>query len=225
VVRRGLTAWSGGAGSGQHEAAGVPYCCSAPQGHLSRAHSLRESCRPSGSWALTRPRLIASGDCANSAGSRGHSIAIAFRCGEGRNERLAEFAVDLVRINVDVLVTSRTAQVFAAEQATSVIPIVFAAGLGTPMALGPWTWLQLLRSRRTNGLVVGVLLTLSRVVPAVLHPLLRSHRAPRPCATCAGSPMMMPARDQTRRTSSETAWPGSGSGTGMSRSGLPAIMF
>jgi hypothetical protein len=50
-----------------------------------------------GSWALTRPRLIASGDCANSAGSSGHSIAIAFGCGEGRNERLAEFAADLVR--------------------------------------------------------------------------------------------------------------------------------
>src|SRR5262245_14268320 len=62
----------------------------------------------------------------------GHNIAIEFRWGEGRNERLAEFAADLVRINVDVIVTSGTPQVLAAKQATSVIPIVFAA-VGDPV--------------------------------------------------------------------------------------------
>jgi putative ABC transport system substrate-binding protein len=65
----------------------------------------------------------------------GHNIAIEFRWGEGRNERLAEFAADLVRINVDVIVTSGTPQVLAAKQATSVIPVVFAA-VGDPVGTG-----------------------------------------------------------------------------------------
>jgi putative ABC transport system substrate-binding protein len=49
-------------------------------------------------------------------------------CGQyrqGRTERFAELATDLVRLKVDVIVTLGTA-VSAAKQATSVIPIVFA---------------------------------------------------------------------------------------------------
>jgi putative tryptophan/tyrosine transport system substrate-binding protein len=65
----------------------------------------------------------------------GRTIAIEYRWGEGRNERFAEIATEFVRRKVDVIVTSATAGVVAAKQATSVIPIVFAAA-GDPVGTG-----------------------------------------------------------------------------------------
>ncbi len=65
----------------------------------------------------------------------GRTIAIEYRWGEGRNERFAEIAAEFVRRKVDVIVTSATAAVVAAKQATSVIPIVFAAA-GDPVGTG-----------------------------------------------------------------------------------------
>src|SRR5947207_764968 len=65
----------------------------------------------------------------------GRTIAIEYRWGEGRNERFAEIAAEFVRRKVDVIVTSATAAVVAAKQATSVIPIVFAAA-GDPVDTG-----------------------------------------------------------------------------------------
>ena len=63
------------------------------------------------------------------------NVAIEYRWAEGRTERLAEFAAEFVRIKVDVIVTSATPPVIAAKQATSVIPIVFAA-VGDPVGTG-----------------------------------------------------------------------------------------
>jgi putative ABC transport system substrate-binding protein len=63
------------------------------------------------------------------------NVAIEYRWGEGRNERLAEFAAEFVRLKVNIIVTSGTPQVVAAKQATSVIPIVFAAA-GDPVGTG-----------------------------------------------------------------------------------------
>jgi ABC-type uncharacterized transport system substrate-binding protein len=54
-------------------------------------------------------------------------IVIEFRWAEGRYERLAELATELVRLNVDVLVTYGTPGVRAAKRATTTIPIVMAA--------------------------------------------------------------------------------------------------
>jgi putative tryptophan/tyrosine transport system substrate-binding protein len=65
----------------------------------------------------------------------GRTIAIEYRWGEGRNERFAEIAAEFVRRKVDVIVTSATAAVVVAKQATSVIPIVFAAA-GDPVGTG-----------------------------------------------------------------------------------------
>ena len=65
----------------------------------------------------------------------GQSIAIEYRWAEGRTERAAEIATELVRHKVDVVVTSGTAVVVAAKQATSDIPIVFAAA-GDPVGTG-----------------------------------------------------------------------------------------
>ena len=58
-------------------------------------------------------------------GNRG--VVIEFRWAEGRYERLAELATELVRLNVDVLVTYGTPGIRAAKRATTTIPIVMAA--------------------------------------------------------------------------------------------------
>jgi putative tryptophan/tyrosine transport system substrate-binding protein len=57
----------------------------------------------------------------------GRNVAIEVRWAEGRSERFAEIAAELVRLKVDVIVTYATPPVLAAKQATSAIPIVFAS--------------------------------------------------------------------------------------------------
>src|SRR5215471_15321910 len=56
----------------------------------------------------------------------GRTIAVEYRWAEARPERFAEIAAEFARLKVDVIVTLGGA-VLAAKQATSVIPIVFAA--------------------------------------------------------------------------------------------------
>src|SRR4051794_20307969 len=67
--------------------------------------------------------------------SEGHTVAIEHRWAEGRSERFAELAAELVGLKVDVIVTHGTATIVAAKRATSVIPIVFAAA-GDPVGTG-----------------------------------------------------------------------------------------
>jgi putative ABC transport system substrate-binding protein len=55
----------------------------------------------------------------------GRTVAIEYRWAEGRSDRYAHLAAELVGLKVDVIVTAGAA-VLAAKQATSVIPIVFA---------------------------------------------------------------------------------------------------
>ena len=57
----------------------------------------------------------------------GRTISIEYRWAQGRSEDYAENAAELVRLKVDVIVTSTTPPSLAAKQATAVIPIVFAA--------------------------------------------------------------------------------------------------
>jgi putative ABC transport system substrate-binding protein len=59
-------------------------------------------------------------------------IGIEYRWAEGHAERFAGIAAEFVRLKVDVIVTSSTPSVIAAKQATSTIPIVFAAA-GDPV--------------------------------------------------------------------------------------------
>ena len=61
----------------------------------------------------------------------GRTVTIEYRWAEGRNERAAEIAAEFVRLKVDVIVAQGTPSVIAAKQATSVIPIVFAAPVGS----------------------------------------------------------------------------------------------
>ena len=65
----------------------------------------------------------------------GHNLAIDYRWAEGRSERYAEIAAEFVRLKVDVIVTVTTPVALAAKQATSVIPIVFAA-VSNPVGTG-----------------------------------------------------------------------------------------
>ena len=64
----------------------------------------------------------------------GRTVAIEVRWAEGRTERFAEIATEFVRLKVDVIVTAGP-PVFAAKQATSVIPIVFAT-VADPLGTG-----------------------------------------------------------------------------------------
>jgi putative tryptophan/tyrosine transport system substrate-binding protein len=57
----------------------------------------------------------------------GRNLVIQYRWAEGRFDRSSEIMTEFVRLKVDVIVTHGTANVIAAKQATSVIPIVFAA--------------------------------------------------------------------------------------------------
>ena len=57
----------------------------------------------------------------------GRNLAIEYRWAEGRNERYAEAAAELVRLKVDIIVTVATPATLAAKRATTVIPIVFGA--------------------------------------------------------------------------------------------------
>jgi putative ABC transport system substrate-binding protein len=64
------------------------------------------------------------------------NVSIEFRWAEDRNERLPEFAADLVRRRVNVITTlSATQAALAAKAATQTIPIVFQVG-SDPVAIG-----------------------------------------------------------------------------------------
>ena len=65
----------------------------------------------------------------------GRTIVIEYRWAEGHDERLAEIAAEFVRRKVDVIVTWGSEAAIIAKQATSVIPIVFAA-MGDPLGTG-----------------------------------------------------------------------------------------
>jgi putative ABC transport system substrate-binding protein len=65
----------------------------------------------------------------------GKNINMEFRWAEGKYERLPELATDLVRLNVDILVTHGTPGTQAAKRATITIPIVMAIS-GDAVATG-----------------------------------------------------------------------------------------
>jgi putative tryptophan/tyrosine transport system substrate-binding protein len=67
--------------------------------------------------------------------TEGENVAIVYRWTEGLKDRLAEIAAEFARLKVDVIVTSASEGVIVAKQATSAIPIVFAA-TSDPVAAG-----------------------------------------------------------------------------------------
>ena len=65
----------------------------------------------------------------------GENLVIEDRSADGRPERLAELAIELVRAKVDVIVPRGTPAALAAKNATAVIPIV-AIEVGAPVETG-----------------------------------------------------------------------------------------
>jgi ABC-type uncharacterized transport system substrate-binding protein len=64
------------------------------------------------------------------------NIAIEFRSADDNLDRLAGLAGELVRLNVDVIVTTTTPAAIAASKATKTIPIVFILLAADPVAAG-----------------------------------------------------------------------------------------
>ena len=65
----------------------------------------------------------------------GKSIAIEYRWGEGRYERLRNLASELVRMKVDVIVSWGTPAILAVKKATLTMPVVM-VGIGDPIGAG-----------------------------------------------------------------------------------------
>jgi putative ABC transport system substrate-binding protein len=65
----------------------------------------------------------------------GKSIALEERSSQGRHERFSDLASELVRLNVNIIVTWGTPATLAAKQATTTIPIVMASA-GDPVRSG-----------------------------------------------------------------------------------------
>ena len=65
----------------------------------------------------------------------GQNVLIEYRSADGRTERFADLAIELVRLKVDVIVTRGEPAALAAKHATATIPIVMASS-GDPAVSG-----------------------------------------------------------------------------------------
>ena len=63
----------------------------------------------------------------------GQNLVIEYRSGDGREERFPDLAIELARLNVDLILARGTPAALAAKNATRIIPIV-AVGIGDPVA-------------------------------------------------------------------------------------------
>jgi len=65
----------------------------------------------------------------------GHNLRIEYRFAEGKLDRLVGFAAELVRLNVDVMITGGTPGTRAAQRATRTIPLIMTV-VGDPIEAG-----------------------------------------------------------------------------------------
>ena len=93
----------------------------------------------------------------------GRNMHIEFRSAEGKSERLAGLAAELVRLKVDILVAAQTPAITAAKKATDHIPIVM-AGAGDPVGTGLIASLS-----RPGGNITGTSSTTAEVGGKVLE--------------------------------------------------------
>ena len=66
----------------------------------------------------------------------GQNVAFEYRSADGKMERLPTLAADLVRLNVDLIITSTAPAAHAAKGASTAIPIVMVGVNYDPLALG-----------------------------------------------------------------------------------------
>jgi putative ABC transport system substrate-binding protein len=102
------------------------------------------------------------------------NVVVEIRSADGKPERYADFAADLVRLKVDVIVADGNAAIEAARQATTSIPIIMAAA-SDPVAAGFAPSLARPRGNITgltvqsSDLVGKALQLLKEVVPSLLR--------------------------------------------------------
>ena len=65
----------------------------------------------------------------------GQNLIVEYRSSDGHIERFPQLATDLIRLNVDIIITRGTPAALAAKKATATIPIVMAA-IGEPVETG-----------------------------------------------------------------------------------------
>jgi putative ABC transport system substrate-binding protein len=95
-------------------------------GYLSNLSPSTESARTEGIRLALRKRGYI----------EGKNIAIEFRYGEGKPDRAAELAAELVRLKVDIILVAGEPAIRAAMNATKTIPIVLAGAGPDPVELG-----------------------------------------------------------------------------------------
>ena len=76
----------------------------------------------------------------------GRNIALEYRAAEGKLERLPDLAAELVRLNVDIIISESTPATAAAKKATATIPIIMES-VGDPVGAG---FIASLAQPRTN---------------------------------------------------------------------------
>jgi len=85
----------------------------------------------------------------------GRNIAVEYRWAEGKPERMHEFAEELVRLRVDIIVAPSSIYTEAAKRATSTIPIIFMSH-ADPLGTGHVTSLS-----RPGGHITGLSLMMA----------------------------------------------------------------
>jgi putative ABC transport system substrate-binding protein len=93
----------------------------------------------------------------------GRNLVLDYRSADGRPERFPQLAAELLRLNVDLIVTRGTPAVMAAKNATATVPVVMAAS-GEPVGTGVVTGLA-----RPGGNVTGLSALTSELIPKRLE--------------------------------------------------------
>jgi putative ABC transport system substrate-binding protein len=94
---------------------------------------------------------------------QGEDFTIEYRSADGRDERFAALAADLLRSNVDVIVTRGTPAALAAKQATRTTPVII-TGVGDPVRQGVVASLA-----RPGGNITGLSAAVTDIYPKRVH--------------------------------------------------------
>ena len=144
----------------------------------------------------------------------GRTILIEYRWAEGTPERMREFAEELVRLRVDVIIAPSSVYTEAAKRATATIPIIFlvhadAIGSGHVASLarpgGNITGLTVMRTEtnvKSLELLKETVPGLSRVA-VIFDPATPSHRVGLKAVEVAGPPLGLRIQPMAVRSATE----------------------